>query len=123
MTQQQKRFVEEYLVDLNASAAAKRAGYRGKNAGYLLLHKPHVHKVLEEAIAQLSERNMVRQDEVVKALREIAFSDASDESGAKVKLGSKLRALELLGKHLGMFRQEQPQEQEEVVIVDDLRQQ
>lgn len=121
MTQRQKRFVEEYLVDLNASAAAKRAGYRGQNTGYLMLRKPHVHKALEEAIQQRSERNLVRQDEVVKALREIAFSDASDETGAKVKLGSKLRALELLGKHLGMFRQEQ-QDQEEVVIVDDLKQ-
>lgn len=119
MTRQQKRFVEEYLVDLNASAAARRAGYRGRNAGYLLLRKPHVHKALEEAIEQRSERNLVRQDEVVKALREVAFSEASDETGAKVKLGSKLRALELLGKHLGMFRQEQ-QTQEEVVIVDDL---
>ena len=119
MTRQQKRFVEEYLVDLNASAAARRAGYRGHNTGYLLLRKPHVHKAVEEAIQQRSERNLVRQDEVVKALREVAFSEASDETGAKVKLGSKLRALELLGKHLGMFRQEQ-QTQEEVVIVDDL---
>ncbi len=120
MTQRQKRFVEEYLMDLNAAAAARRAGYQGKNAGYLLLRKSHVHKAVEAAIHQRSERNLVSQDAVVKALCDVAFSSASDESGAKVKLGSKLRALELLGKHLGMFRQEQ-QDQEEVVIVDDLK--
>ena len=51
----------------------------------------------------MEKRKTVETGEVVQALREVAFGEASDESGASVKLASKLRALELLGKHLGMF--------------------
>ena len=51
----------------------------------------------------MEKRKTVETGEVVQALREVAFGEASDESGAPVKLASKLRALELLGKHLGMF--------------------
>ena len=49
------------------------------------------------------EKKTVEPGEVILALREVAFGEASDENGASVKLASKLRALELLGKHLGMF--------------------
>ena len=41
--------------------------------------------------------------EVIRELKLVAMAPASDENGAAVKLGSKLRALELLGKHLGIF--------------------
>ena len=60
-----------------------------------------IRKVLgkEELLAGLAEE----AGEVVQALREVAVGEASDESGASVKLASKLRALELLGKHLGLF--------------------
>ncbi len=62
-----------------------------------------------------------KREEVLRALAEVAFSsEASDETGAKIKLASKLRALELLGKHLGLFDRETEQ-QEAAVIVDDLR--
>ena len=49
------------------------------------------------------ERIQVKQEEVIGALKDVALAEASDENGARVKLGSKLRALELLGKHLGLF--------------------
>ena len=45
----------------------------------------------------------IKQDEVIRELKLVAMAPASDENGAAVKLGSKLRALELLGKHLGIF--------------------
>ena len=65
------------------------------------------------------EGRRVDQDAVLQALAEVAFGEASDESGARVKLASKLRALELLGKHLGMFER-RPEAGERAVIVDDL---
>ena len=66
-----------------------------------------------------SERCSAKQDDVLRELATVAFGDASDESGAKVKMTSKLRALELLGKHLGIFEKE-TEEQPTAVIVDDL---
>ena len=106
-------------MDLNAAAAARRAGYRGRGTGYRLSKHPEVQLAIRSAISKRANKMMLKQEAVVKELQAVAFSEASDASGAKVKLGSKLRALELLGKHLGMFQKGQ-EEPEEVVIVDDL---
>ena len=106
MTEKQERFVEEFLVDLNGAAAARRAGYSEKSAkqqASLLLKQAAVRQAVANAKAERSERTGIRQEQVLLELGGIAFAEASDASGAEVKLGSKLRALELLGKHLGMF--------------------
>ncbi len=81
MTEKQKRFVEEYLIDLNATQAAIRAGYSVKNAdkiGSELLGKTGVQKAVSEAIAERSRRTGVNQDRVVRELARIAFSNFSD---------------------------------------------
>lgn len=81
MTEKQKRFVEEYLIDLNAKQAAIRAGYSVKNAdkiGSELLGKTRVKQAVSEAIAERSRRTGVNQDRVVRELARIAFSNFSD---------------------------------------------
>lgn len=81
MTEKQKRFVEEYLIDLNAKQAAIRAGYSVKNAdkiGSELLGKTGVRQAVSEAIAERSRRTGVNQDRVVRELARIAFSNFSD---------------------------------------------
>lgn len=60
------------------------------------------------------------RDKVLEELGRIAFCEASDESGAKVKMASKLKALELLGKCVGAFDRAGAGE-DQVVIVDDIR--
>ena len=140
MTPKQKRFVEEYLVDLNATQAAIRAGYSPKTAtviGAETLTKPYVSAAIEKALAERSRRTGINQDRVIRELARIAFvkiSDVVTEEGkirtdaasddlaciesykvknsdgvngtsteCEVRLASKLKALELLGKHLGMW--------------------
>ena len=162
MTDKQKRFCEEYLIDLNATQAAIRAGYKEKTAysqGQRLLKKVEVQKQIEEGKKNLSERVKVTQERVIEELSCIAFSKASDyaeviekdrmtesedgimipildhegkpvkyktvepvltddltedqkraiavikrgRDGFEIKPYDKIRALELLGKHLGMF--------------------
>jgi phage terminase small subunit len=79
----QTRFVAEYCVDLNASAAAKRAGYSEKTAysiGHELLNKPEVEEAIAEAQAKRAARTEVTQDNVIRRLAEIAFSDLTDFS-------------------------------------------
>ena len=45
----------------------------------------------------------LRREQVIEELKAVAFAPASDSSGAELKVAQKLRALELLGKHLGLF--------------------
>lgn len=140
LTDKQQKFVEEYLLDLNATQACIRAGYSPNNAdkiGSQLLGKTRVQEAISQAIAERSRRTGINQDRVIQELARIAFvkitdvvdsngdirRDASDDdiaciesykvkdsdtingssSEREVKLASKLKALELLGKHLGMW--------------------
>ena len=123
MTERQKRFVEEYLVDLNGTAAARRAGYGYKNAGGRaceLLRRPDVAQAVADAMEARAKRTQIRQDEVLAELKAIAFSEASDCNGAALKVAGKLRALELLGKHLGLFEGQGGAAQEPVRILEDI---
>ena len=78
MTPKQRRFVEEYLVDLNATAAAKRAGYSAKWAssrGFRLLRHPEVAAAVAKAQARRAARTRVSADRVVTELAKVAFGD------------------------------------------------
>lgn len=140
----QKTFVQEYLVDLNATQAAIRAGYSPKTAevqGSRLLSNVKVQEAIQEAMKARETRTEVTQDRVLEELAKIAFSDATDvvnivdgrmvvtnteklkpdqkaaiaqikegKFGLEVTRFDKLRALEMLGKHLGFFDYQQPEE-------------
>lgn len=137
LTEKQKRFVAEYLVDLNATQAAIRAGYSKKNAdkiGHELLGKTRVSDAIQEAMNERSSRTEITQDMVIQELAAIGFSRATDyvriqdgivlikdtdgltdaqktaissiedgKYGVKIRLHDKVRALEKIGEHLGMF--------------------
>ncbi len=139
MTDKQERFCEEYMIDLNATQAAIRAGYSPKTAneqGSQLLAKLSIQNRIAQLQAEQSRRTGVSTDRVVRELAKIAFVNAADlidpktaslksdashddlaavqsvkvktfgEDGLEqeVKLADKLRALDLLGKHLGMYK-------------------
>lgn len=142
MTKKQKRFIEEYLVDLNATQAAIRAGYSPDTAGAIgseNLKKPEIRMRIEQAMAERSKRTGINQDRVLQELAKIAFvnpadvvnfdeatvkddaaqedlaciqavkvktmsGDKGDMTEREVRLFDKKAALELLGKHLGMFK-------------------
>jgi phage terminase small subunit len=111
LTPKQQRFVEEYLVDLNASAALLRAGYKSRNPdvdGHQLLVKPSISAAIGVARAALSARTEITQDRVmadIEAIKQDAMQAVYDADGNKAMLDHKsaLRACELQGKHIGMF--------------------
>lgn len=141
MTEKQKIFADEYLIDLNATRAY-RAAYpsvkkdaTAKSAGSRMLANVNVAKYISERMQERQQRTEVTQDMVIKELAAIAFSRATDyaevkggtvcikdtdalsdqqiraiagikegANGIEIKLNDKEKALELLGKHLGMFR-------------------
>lgn len=81
LTEKQKRFVQEYPKDLNATQAAIRAGYSERTAsavGYENLRKPQIEKALAEAMQQRCERTKIDADYVLKRLVEIDQMDIAD---------------------------------------------
>ncbi|MCI8810368.1 MAG: terminase small subunit [Oscillibacter sp.] len=78
LTPKQKRFVAEYLVDLNATAAAIRAGYSKKTAeviGYENLRKPQIEAAINQAIQEREKRTEITQDMVLRETAKLAFFD------------------------------------------------
>ncbi len=101
LTPRQARFVDEYLIDLNATQAAIRAGYSAKNGNSIgpeLLGKTHVLAAIAAAQAKRSERVHVTQDDVVRGLHGEATNKGEGSSHA-----ARVSAWVALGKHLGMF--------------------
>lgn len=86
LSPRQRRFVEEYLVDLNPSRAAKRAGFRGHAAGSRLMSYRKVIQAIDEAMAARSERVRISADWVVEQLRAVAASDVRKLYDADGKL-------------------------------------
>ena len=150
LTPKQIRFVDEYMVDFNATQAAIRAGYKAKTAhviGAENLRKPKIAEEIARRQKDLQKRTEVSQDRVVKELARIAFANIADYlhvetqtrtkddgtevtyqtvmfnetqelsadqraalavvkqsvNGFELKLHDKIKALELLGRHIGMF--------------------
>jgi len=144
------RFVDEYLVDFNATQAAIRAGYSPKTAAAAaarLLRNVNIQAEIARRQKDLQKRTEVSQDRVVKELARIAFANIADYihvetqtrtkddgtevtyqtvmfnetqelsadqraalavvkqsvNGFELKLHDKIKALELLGRHIGMF--------------------
>lgn len=142
LNERQKRFADEYLIDLNATQAAIRAGYSEKTAtkiGAENLTKPDIAEYIERRKKARIDRTQITQDFVLMELMKIATADGTDfatvgkrnrvtltptddlppekraavatikkgKNGIEVKTYDKLKALELLGKHLGMFEKAQ----------------
>jgi len=154
LTKKQKIFCDEYLIDLNATQAAIRAGYSVESAGSIgneNLKKPEIRACIEKAMAERSKRTGINADRVLRELARIAFVNAADvinfdsatiAEGAseddtaaiasvkvktiptadgegverEIRLADKIKALELCGKHLGMFKDD-PESNVPVTVV------
>lgn len=94
LTPKQERFVQEYLVDLNATAAAKRAGYSEKTAyaiGQQNLRKLEIQTAIQEAKDNLSRRTEVTQEMIIRETAKLAFFDVRklfDENGKPLEISS-----------------------------------
>lgn len=156
LTPKQKRFVAEYLVDLNATAAAIRAGYSKKTANRIAsenLSKLDIQAAIQDAMKQREQRTEITQDMVLRETAKLAFfdirkmfdkngkplgiseldaetaaalvgldvQDVADNDGnyvgfiKKYKMADKIKALELLGKHLGTWEPKDEGPKDEIV--------
>lgn len=94
LTLQQKRFVEEYLIDLNGTKAAIRAGYGKKGAHSRasdLLKVQAVRAAVDEAIAARSRRTEITADRVLEELFFLLTSNVDDYEGGDGKIALQVR--------------------------------
>lgn len=88
LTPKQLRFVDEYLIDLNATQAAIRSGYSKRTAGsqgFDLLKKPEVVSALEAKRKELASKAGITRERILEEMASLAFSDLRgifDEDGA-----------------------------------------
>ena len=102
MTPKQKLFCEEYLVDLNATQAAVRAGYSARTAhaiGQENLRKPIIADAVAAAQAERMERILLDADDVIAGLLREA-----QNYGQGASHSARVAAWTQLGKHVGLFR-------------------
>lgn len=122
MTEKQRRFCDEYLIDLNATQAAIRAGYSKKTANRIgpeNLSKPVIKEYIEKRMAEKKKRLIADQDEVMIHLTAAMRGEITEEvvvvegvgegmSDARIvdkqiSARERLRAAELLGKRYALF--------------------
>ncbi|WP_435310654.1 terminase small subunit [Primorskyibacter sedentarius] len=116
ITPKQEIFAREYLVDLNATQAAIRAGYSPKCAesrGSKLMAIPAVAEYVSKLMHKRTSKLDLTADRVLQEIARIAFTDVS-KLGDAVKASDKLKALELAGRYLKLFGAE---EGERVLVV------
>lgn len=122
LTGKQKRFCDEYLIDLNATQAAIRAGYSEKTAeviGFENLRKPKLKKYIETRMAEKEEKLIADQDEVLRYLTAVLRGEEKEEvvvvenvgdfqSKARIvekgcSIKDRTKAAELIGKRYGLY--------------------
>jgi len=141
LSNKQRVFIDEYLIDLNATQSAIRAGYNpnaAKDMGYRNLNNDKIKSEIAKAMADRSRRTGINADRVLEELAKIGFLNPADvvnvktgviknnasnddlsaiqvikvkesefDSGSstecEIRFHDKHKALELLGKHLGIF--------------------
>jgi phage terminase small subunit len=124
LTERQKKFCEYYVQSLNASEAAKKAGYSEKTAGamgYENLKKPEIQEYIETIMKDLQSERVADAEEVLQYLTDVMRGNIRDR-GEEASIESRTRAAELLGKRYKIFvdRREVEASVEAVTIVNDI---
>jgi len=113
LTPKQQKFIDEYLISLNATDAAIKAGYSAKTAfviGHENLNKPYIKEIVDSRLKEHHNNRIMTLEEVLENLTKIANGEIEEDavtSAGIVKKGAAVRdrtkALELLGKRFGAF--------------------
>ena len=119
MTDKQKRFCDEYLIECNATQAAIRAGYSAKTAysiGEENLKKPELKTYIDERLEQLRSEKIADAQEVLEYLTSVMRGEHTEQvlrldgdgvqvvDSVQTPTRDKLKAAELIGKRYGMFK-------------------
>lgn len=101
LTNKQSKFIDEYLIDLNATQAAIRAGYSEHTAGLIgceNIKKPNIRQEIDRRAAIISEKSHEKISYVISNLMELTRITDAD------KYQHRTKACELLGRYYGMYQ-------------------
>jgi len=111
LTDKQEKFCLEYLIDLNATQAALRAGYSKKTATDIAcenLGKPKISQRISELQAEIRDRTNITVDFVLNGIKDIAEQGKQENN--------RLKAFDLLGRHLGVYEKDNGQSRPEAIM-------
>ena len=117
MTDKQKKFCDEYLIDLNATQAAIRAGYSEKTAysiGDENLRKPELQEYIQKRQKEGQKRAEITRGDIIDQLKSIGFVDLDVDN---IKATDKIKALELMARMLGL---DKPETENDTGIIAEL---
>ena len=125
MSEKQKAFCDNYITTLNATEAAKMAGYSEKSAramGSENLTKPYIKEYIDLRLAELEESRVADATEVLQYLTRVMRGEEKDQFDMDASLQDRTRAAELLGKRYRLFvdKQEIDAKVEPITIVNDI---
>lgn len=125
MSEKQKAFCDHYITTLNATEAAKMAGYSEKSAramGSENLTKPYIKEYIDLRLAELEESRVADATEVLQYLTRVMRGEEKDQFDMDASLQERTRAAELLGKRYRLFvdKQEIDAKVEPITIVNDI---
>jgi phage terminase small subunit len=101
LTPKEAQFIDEWLIDKNASRAALAVGYSKATAaktGYQILQKPHIQRAVKRALDEQQRRTLITADAVLRNIQRI-----SEKAEAAGRYDAAIRGQELLGKHYKLF--------------------
>lgn len=137
LTQKQRRFADEYLVDCNGTKAAVRAGYSPKTANEQaakLMANPKIHSYITEKLDEISSEKIADTQEIMEYLTAVMRGEHKEQilrlngNGVQVldymetPAAIRLKAAEMLAKRYGLFKENfEIESVSPVVIVNDLK--
>ncbi len=120
LTNKQKQFCKEYIIDLNSTQAAIRAGYKENNAnriGSENLTKLDIQKEVQKLMDKRNKKVQISAEDVLKGILDVIDRNRGEDDKTVLK------GYELLGKHLKLFTDKVEHSgavEQKVVIVDDI---
>lgn len=135
LTPKQRRFVQEYLICLNATEAAKRAGYSENVAsviGFENLKKPKIKQLIDETLESIATEKVASITEILEFLTSVMRGEHTEQtlrlvgegvqdiSDIDVSAKERLKAAELLGKRYGLFKDNINLGESKVILVDSV---
>ena len=125
MSEKQAAFCDHYITTLNATEAAKMAGYSEKTAkamGSENLTKPYLKEYIDLRLAELEEKRVASAEEVLQYLTRVMRGEERDQFDLDPSLQDRTKAAELLGKRYRLFvdKQEITGKLEPVTIINDI---
>ena len=124
LTPKQKAFADYYIELGNATEAARRAGYKGKNLNRIAsenLSKLDIKQYIEERLSKIEDARIAKGEEVLQYLTKVMRGEEKDQFGLEPSLQDRTKAAELLGKRYRLFTEKVEVEGvQQVQIVDDI---